>query len=430
MYAIIDCDNCYVSCERVFRPDLNGKPVVVLSNNDGCVVARSNEAKALGIKAGMPYYQLRQQFTEEQVIAFSSNYELYAELTARVMNLVKQASPSFYRYSIDEAFCDLKGMQKHDLREWGLKLRENILVQTSMPVSIGIAPTKTLAKAASHFAKKYKGYKHCCLIDNDDKREKALQLMPVDDIWGIGRRIGESLKARSVLTAWDFVSLPRDKVRRLYNVSVERTWKELKGEDCIPTEQPAPKQSICTSRSFPHNVTNLKDLETSVSNYAARCAEKLRMQHSVAQEVTVFIDTNRFRTDLPQYSNAYTQTLLTPDNSVQVIVRAALNCLNIIFKQGFEYKRAGVVVSKISAANAVQTDMFDYDSEQYEKRHRLDSVLDKINRTQGSETVILANQQYQKDEQTGKAMVFTDSIKHDLRSPNYTTRWSDIPKVT
>ena len=429
MYAIVDCDNCYVSCERVFRPDLNGKPVVVLSNNDGCVVARSNEAKALGIKAGMPFYQLRQQFSEEQVVAFSSNYELYAELTGRVMNIVKEAAPSFYRYSIDEAFCDLRGMQNHDLRQWGLCLRENILVQTAMPVSIGIAPTKTLAKTASHFAKKYKGYKHCCLIDTEEKCNKALQLIPVDDVWGIGRRIGESLKARGVMTAWDFISLPRDRVRRMYNVSVERTWKELRGEDCIPTEQPQPKQTICTSRSFPNNVKEKKDLETSVSNFAARCASKLRGQHSVAEEVTVFIDTNRFRSDMPQYSNAYTQKLLTADNSTQVIVQTALNCLNIIFRQGYEYKRAGVIVGIISSADSIQTNLFDYDSEQYEKRHRLDNALDKINRLQGSETVVLANQQYAKDKKTGKAMVFTDSIRHDLRSPNYTTRWSDIPKV-
>ena len=414
MYAIIDCDNCYVSCERVFRPDLNGKAMVVLSNNDGCVVARSNEAKALGIKAGMPYYQLRQQFTEEQVVAFSSNYELYAEITARVMKIIEEAAPQFYRYSIDEAFCVLDGMEHFDLKKWGEELHNRILKSTSMPVSIGIAKTKTLAKMASHYAKKYKGYNHCCLIDSEEKSEKAMRLYEIGEVWGIGRRYGARLLAQGIRTAWDFHGKPRSWVARHYTVNAERTWRELHGEDCIPNEQPAPKQTICTSRTFPKNITDFAQLRTMVSHYASRCAEKLRSQNSVAETITVFISTNRFRTDLPQFSGAEEGKLLTPDNSTQVIVTTAVDCLKRLFREGYEYKRAGVIVSDISSANAVQTNLFEYDSETYQKHRRIDEVMDRINRIHGSDTLVIAAEQSHAN------------IRRDLISPAYTTRWSDI----
>ena len=430
MYAIVDCDNCYVSCERVFRPDLNGRPVVVLSNNDGCVVARSNEAKALGIKAGMPFYQLRQQFSEQQVVAFSSNYELYGELTARVMKLVTENAPAVYRYSIDEAFCDLRGMEHWDLRQWGLDLRAKILQYTAIPVSIGIAPTKTLAKTASHYAKKYPGYQHCCLIDSEEKRQKALQRYPIDEVWGIGRQYAARLQAIGIQTAWDFCQMPRQRVRRMFNVVAERTWRELSGEDCITVEESVTKQSICTSRSFPNNLTDLADLRTSVCNFAARSAEKLRKQHSVCASVTVFVDTNRFRTDLPQYGGSDTEHLLTPDNASQVLIAAACRCLNRLFRDGFAYKRAGVLLSDITDADVVQTNLFDYDSALYQQRHRLDQAIDRINRLNGSETIVIAAQQYATkappDTKTVQQGKFRDSIRHDLRSPAYTTRWSEI----
>lgn len=430
MYAIVDCDNCYVSCERVFRPDLNGQPVVVLSNNDGCVVARSNEAKALGIKAGMPYYQLRQHFSEQQVVAFSSNYELYGELTARVMKLVSDNAPAVYRYSIDEAFCDLRGMQLWDLRQWGLDLRAKILKYTGMPVSIGIAPTKTLAKMASHYAKKFPGYRHCCIIDTGDKRHKALQHYPIDEVWGIGRQYTERLQTIGIQTAWDFCQMPRQRVRSMFNVVAERTWCELRGEDCISIEELVAKQSICTSRSFPHNLTDYVDLRTSVCHFAARSAEKLRKQHSVCASVSVFVDTNRFRTDLPQYGGSDTEHLLTPDNASQVILAAATQCLQRLFRKGFAYKRAGVILSDITGADTVQTNLFDYDSTLYQRRHRLDQAIDRINRLNGSETVVIAAQQYatkpSADDKTIQQGKFRDSIRHDLRSPAYTTRWCDI----
>ncbi|WP_288917788.1 Y-family DNA polymerase [uncultured Prevotella sp.] len=426
MYAIFDCDNCYCSCERVFRPDLVGKPVVVLSNNDGCVVARSAEAKALGIPAGMPYFQLKEQFGAYNVTAFSSNYELYGEMTARVMSLITKACPYFYRYSIDEAFCDLSRMRIDDLKKWGEDLHKKILKWTGIPVSIGIAPTKTLAKCADRFAKDYKGYNHCCVIDSDEKREKALKLFPIDKVWGIGRRYADRLLRDDVHTAWEFTQLGAHWVRSTFNINALRTWQELKGIDCVPTEQMTTKKSICTSRSFPGMIDDFTALRTHVSNYAARCSEKLRKQHSVCSMVTVFIDTNHFRPDLPQYDNACSKTFLTPVNTTQEVVSGALECLKRIFRTSYKYKRAGVIVSGISGDNPVQTDFTDYNATAREKLRRLTEAVDNINRRNGSETIVLGSQQYTAKDGKGKADTFRNAIKHDLRSPNYTTRWSDI----
>lgn len=430
MFAIVDCDNCFVSCERVFRPDLNGKPVVVLSNNDGCVVARSNEAKKLGIKAGTPYFQLKDLFPGQEIAVFSSNYELYLDMTDRVMSLVRKEVPEFYRYSIDEGFCDLSGMEHFDLKAWGEQLHKTIKHNTGMPVSIGIGPTKTLAKMASHYAKHYPGYKHCCVIDTDEKRIKALKLYPIDEVWGIGRQYTKRLQAVGVKTAYDFASLTRSWVRLTFNVVVERTWRELNGDDCVPMEDMSKKKSICTSRSFPGMVADFDTLRTSISNFAAHCAEKLRKQQSAAALVSVFIDTNHFREDLPQYWNWAQESLLTPTSSTQDIVQCALRCTQRIFRQGYQYKRAGVIVAGICPETAIQTNFIDYDSEKYEKKKRLDEAIDRINRQNGSETVVLGSQQYTiKDGKKITAGTFRDSIKHDFRSPSYTTKWSDIPKA-
>ena len=381
MYAIIDCDNCFVSCERVFRPDLIGKPVCVLSNNDGCVVARSNEAKALGIKAGLPYYQLKERFPNDEITVFSSNYELYGDITDRVMSLVRKASPTFYRYSIDEGFCDLSGMENYDLKKWGEDLSAFIWKATRMPVSIGIASTKTLAKMASHYAKHYKGYKHCCMIGTEDQRIKALQQYEIEEVWGIGRRYAARLQGMGVKTAFEFANQDESWARAyLNNVVAIRTWKELNGIDCIPMEEMSKKKSICTSRSFPGMVSDMETLRTSISNFAARCAEKLRKQESVAQTVSVFIDTNHFREDLPQYWNMAEERLLTPSNSTLQIVQTATRCMERIFRQGYSYKRAGVIVMGICPDSSIQTNFIDYDKERFEKLKRIDAILDKINR--------------------------------------------------
>ena len=430
MYGIIDCDNCYVSCERVFRPDLKDKPVVVLSNNDGCVVARSNEAKKMGIKAGTPYFQLAEQFPNQKIVVFSSNYELYGELTSRVVSIIRKEAPAYFRYSIDECFVYLDGMEKIDLKAWGEELHKKIKRNVGMPVSIGLAPNKTLAKMASHFAKKYQGYRHCCMIDTDEKCIKALKLYPIDEVWGIGRRYAARLEALGVKTAYDFAEHNQTWVKATFNnIVIDRTWRELNGEDCVPNEEMAKKKSICTSRSFNGMITDLDGLRTHVSNYAARCAEKLRQQGTVASIVGVFLNTNAFREDLPQYWNFQEMRLVTPSSSTITIVKAANEVLQKLYRQGYHYKKAGVIVMGIGPNSPIQQDLFDINAEQFEKMKRLDAVIDRINKVNGTETIVLGSQQYTQKDGKGKANVFANAIKHDFKSKNPTTRWSDIIRL-
>ena len=430
MYGIVDCDNCYVSCERVFRPDLEGKCVVVLSNNDGCVVARSNEAKAIGIKEGTPYFQLAQQFPNQKIAVFSSNYELYGELTARVVRIISQEAPNYFRYSIDECFVYLDGMESINLQQWGENLHKRIKKSVGMPVSIGLAPNKTLAKIASKLAKKYEVYKHCCIIDNAPNRIAALKWLPIEDVWGIGRSYAAKLQSLGCKTAYDFAEHHKDWVRQTFNnINIVRTWQELNGEDCVPNEDLAKKKSICTSRSFNGMIGDFETLRTQVANYASRCAEKLRKQDTVASIVGVFLSTNPFREDLLQYWNFQETRLLTPSSSTIPIVQAATDVLRSIYRQGYQYKRGGVIVMGISPKSPIQQDLFDINAEQIEKFKKLDKVIDRINRCYGSETIVIGGQQYTQKDGKGKADVFANAIKHDFKSKNPTTRWSDIIKL-
>ena len=427
MYGIADLDNCYVSCEKVFRPDLEGKPIVVLSNNDGCVVARSNEAKKMGIKAGIPYFQLAQLFPGQKIAVFSSNYELYGELTGRVVSIIRQEAPAYFRYSIDECFMYLDGIEIDKLQEWGENLHNRVKREVGMPISIGLAPNKTLAKIASKLAKKYAAYQHCCMIDTEYKREKALAWCPIEDVWGIGRRYAAKLQALGCITALDFAKHHKEWVRVTFNnINIERTWQELNGEDVVPNEELAKKKSICTSRSFNGMISDYETLFTHVSNYAARCAEKLRMQHTVASIVGVFLNTNMFREDLPQYWNFMEQRLVTPTSSSITIIQTADEVLKKLFREGYQYKKAGVIVMGIGAESPIQQDLFDMNAEQIQKMRRLDEVIDRINRMHGTETIVLGAQQYTQKNGKGKAEVFANAIKHDFRSPNPTTRWADV----
>ena len=430
MYGIVDCDNCYVSCERVFRPDLEGKVVVVLSNNDGCVVARSNEAKMLGIKEGTPYFKLAEQFPNQKIAVFSSNYELYGELTARVVSIISKEAPSYFRYSIDECFVYLDGMENINLQKWGENLHKRIKKSVGMPVSIGLAPNKTLAKIASKLAKKFEVYRHCCIIDNDENRIAALKWLSIEDVWGIGRRYAEKLQALGCKTAYDFASHHKDWVRQTFNnINIVRTWQELNGEDAVPNEELAKKKSICTSRSFNGMISEKDTLRTHIANYASRCAEKLRKQNTVASIVGVFVSTNPFREDLLQYWKYDETRLITPTSSTTPIVKAAAEVLDKIFIQGLQYKRGGVIVMGITPNSPIQQDLFDINAEQIQKMNKLDKVIDRINKCYGSETVVIGSQQYTQKNGKGKADVFANAIKHDFKSKNPTTRWSDIIKL-
>lgn len=423
MWALVDCDNFFCSCERVFRPDLNGKPVVVLSNNDGCVVARSREAKAMGIKMGLPYYQMLEQYPNSGITAFSSNYKLYGDLSARIMAILREDAPNVHQYSIDEAFLDLEGMKESTLKEWGERMAKKIRKWTGVPVSIGIAKTKTLAKVASKFAKKHPGYKKCCFIRNDEQRMKALKLLDVCDVWGIGRRIGKSLAVSGITTAWDFSLKSRQWVKNKYHLPAERTWMELNGYSVtgIDEMEGRKKQSIMTSRSFPEMLTTLEEIRPHVANYAARCAAKLRKQKSSCSVVMVFVQANYFREDLPYYSNSASYYFSTPTFTTTELVTAALEVLETVFKPGIHYKRAGVMVSDISSGEVIQPDLFDYDRNRSQKYRSISDAMDEINQRLGADTVMLAAQQYpQKDEQ-GKSVKFSHAIKRAMKSPDYTT---------
>lgn len=423
MWGLVDCDSFFCSCERVFRPELNGKPVVVLSNNDGCCVAISREAKKMGVRMGLPYYQMLEQFPNSGITAFSSNYKLYGDMSARVMATLREEVPMLYQYSIDECFLDLSGINTKYLKEFGENLSAKVLKWTGIPVTIGIASSKTLAKVATRFGKNYSGYHKCCLIADDAQREKALRLFNVEDVWGIGRRIARKLNFAGIRTAYEFSQQSRLWVKSRFHVPGERTWLELNGHDVIATDEmdAKSKQTIVTSRSFPEMLTELVDLREHVANYAARCALKLRKQKSVCSMISVFLESNFFREDLPQYSNSASFIFSTPTSNSSEIVKAAIMVLERIFRPGIHYKRGGVMVSSISKAQAFQPDLFEFDYYLNGRYRTISAAIDEINQKLGADTVILASQQYSKKDNSGKSVRFSHAIKRALLSPDYST---------
>lgn len=416
-FGLADCNNFYCSCERVFHPDLRDKAVIVLSNNDGCVVARSEESKRLGIKMGVPFYQVKELLERNKVAVFSSNYNLYGDMSRRVMSLLSSFFPKISVYSIDEAFIDLSEI---DDMEYLVNISRNavraIYKGVGIPVSLGIAPTKTLAKMASVFAKKHKGYNGVCLMDTDEKREKALKLFPVSDVWGIGRKHSKRLEYNGVKTAWDFTQRSESWVRKEMSVTGLRTWKELRGESCIETEDLPYKKSICTSRSFPNQgLSRIEDVEEAVANFAAMCSKKLREQHTVCQSVVVFAYTSRFREDVPVNQICETVNFDVPTNDMQEIVSTVVKALRNSWRQGtYYYKKAGVIVYNISEDNAVQGSLFD--TVDRDKQSAISRVVDEINLRNGHDTVRVAVQGYDNNWH----------IKNEYISKQYTTNIKDI----
>jgi len=417
MFGLIDCNNFYASCERVFNPSLNGRPIVVLSNNDGCVIARSGEAKALGIPMGEPAYKLKDLIESNQVVVFSSNYTLYGDMSHRVMNTIAEFVPEMEVYSIDEAFLLFEGFELHDLKEYGEKIVRTVTRNTGIPVSLGIAPTKTLAKVASKFAKKYPNYNGVCLIDTDEKREKALKLFDISDVWGIGRRYTKTLRYYSIDTAWDFTQRTKSWVRHTMGVVGERTWLELRGTPCIEMDRTTTKKSICTSRSFGEKLTELQPVSEAVANFAASCAEKLRKQHTLASVMTVFIHTNPFATSQAQYFNQTVMQLPVPTNDTTELIDFALRALKSIFAEGYRYKKAGVIVSEIVPERPVQGDLFD--TRNRAKFTKAMRVMDDLNANFGQQKVKIAAQGF------GRKW----KLKNEKLSPCYTTKLGDILEV-
>ena len=425
MYALVDCNNFFVSCERIFRPQLEGKAVVVLSNNDGCVVARSNESKAMGIKMGTPFFKVRHMVDEGRLTVCSSNYALYGDISGRVMSLLADAVPEIEIYSIDEAFLHLDGIAPEKVPQMCSDLVRRIRQWVGVPVSIGVAPTKTLAKIASHFAKTYKGYRGVCMMDTDEKRLKALSLTPIGDVWGIGRRLGPRMLEKGITTALDFVERPRAWVEANFHINGLRTWEELHGHKCLGEEQQDRRQSICTSRSFAEMIEDQHELMLRVSDFAAKCAQKLREEGSVAGEVTTFMYTNRFREDLSQYFPSATVRLEVAASSTHEIVAAALRAFRTIFREGYKYKKAGVTVSAITASDAVQGTIFDFDDELRRKQDKISRIMDAVNTTgqsaaSGKTLLRLATQ---------RPGHYADGIRSDFRSRLYTTDLDDVIEV-
>lgn len=413
MFALVDCNNFYVSCERVFNPALNRRPVVVLSNNDGCVISRSNEAKALGIQMGVPAYQIRQIIKTAGIKVFSSNYTLYGDMSARVMSVLRQTGFEMEIYSIDEAFLRLdEGINIHQTAE---HIAAKVLKCTGIPVSVGVGYTKTLAKAAAKFAKKYPAYHRVCIIDTDEKRIKALRLTDITDVWGIGRRLSKRLQKAGIKTAYDFALLPPARVRRFMTVTGERLVRELNGQICLDLSPVQPmKKQICTSRSFDKPICDFKELSVAVAYHAAVCAKKLRADHAAAGQVSVFITTNRHRPDLPQHTGYLDKVLSFETADTRLISGAALEVLKHIYRPGCLYKKAGVIVGRIIPDSQTTRTLFD--APRNPESERLMALMDKINAKYAAPVIHLAN----------TTDVPAVHLGRKFLSPCYTTRLSDI----
>lgn len=419
VFALVDCNNFYASCEKLFRPDLKDTPVVVLSNNDGCVVARSREAKLLGIKMGVPVFQIKSEMQRHGILAFSSNYALYADLSSRVMRTLEEMAPRVEVYSIDEAFLDLTGIESVlSLVEFGQQVRERIGHWIGITVCVGIAPTKTLAKLANHAAKKYPATQGVVDLTNPDRQRRLLALVPVDDVWGVGRRLSKRLNALGIATALDLANASPRAIRDQFSVVLERTVRELNGESCIELEEipPTKKQIVC-SRSFGAKVTQFELLREAVCEYATRATEKLRKEQQQAKVLTVFIRTSPFKDNEPQYSNSASGELLIPSCDTRDFIELANHLLKRIWKDGFRYAKAGVMLSDFYDPGMFQPGLFD-DVSTRSNSQQLMSVLDTINQS-GAGKVFFAGQGTKKDW----------SMKREHLSPAYTTRWDQLPRV-
>lgn len=415
MFALIDCNNFYASCERVFRPDLNGKPIVVLSNNDGCVIARSNEAKAVGIPMGAPAFEYDKLFKQHNVQVFSANFALYGDMSNRVMTILSDYSPEMEIYSIDECFLKLKGFETYfNLQNYGDEMRYKVTKWTGIPISVGIAPTKALSKLANRIAKKYpEKTKGVYIIDSEEKRIKALKWLKIEDVWGIGRQHTKRLNAQNVFTAYDFTQLTDEWICKNLAIVGLRLKHDLQGIPTLDLEEVQPKKNIATTRSFETNYTEFEQLNERISTFASSCAEKLRKQKSCCNSLMVFIHTNGHRKDLPQYSRNIVVKLPFPTNSSIELANFAKQGLKRIFKQGYAYKKAGVIVQDFTPEMVTQTTLF----ESRDKRHiPLMKAIDTINSNFGQQKIRLANQDLKR----------VWKMKQQKLSPRYTTKLSDI----
>lgn len=417
-YALVDCNHFYASCERVFRPELKSSPVGVLSNNDGCIVALSPELKALGVKRGEPYFKMKHLIDKHDVHLFSSNYGLYGDMSARVMQILRNYTPELEVYSIDEAFLRLDNLSEKDWLSYGNKIRSTIYKSTGLPVSVGIGPTKTLAKVANRVAKKFAGYKGVFDITDHPKIKSILQWVKTGDVWGVGYRYAEKLKRYGIETAWDLRNTDRKWIQQQMTIVGLRTVKELNGISCIDMELDiVPKKQIISSRSFGHPVSELPELMEAAADYCQVAALKLRQQHSLASRIMIYLTTNRFR-DEPQYANYATCTLATPSAYTPDFIRKTGEMLRSIYRPGYKFKKVGVMLSEIIAERQAPLDFFEPVYIDDERKTVMDCV-DKVNSMWGAGTLNYASAGISKGWQ----------MKRELLSPSYTSNWHQLLKV-
>ena len=418
MFALIDCNNFYVSCERVFNPKLNNKPVVVLSNNDGCAISRSNEAKALGIPMGAPAFKYEKIFQKNNVKVFSSNFPLYGDMSSRVMSILSRFTPNIEIYSIDEAFLKFEGFENYDLESYCQNIKDIVFKWTGIPISIGIAPTKALAKVSNRIAKKFPNQtKGVYLINSEEKRIKALKWLKIEDVWGIGFRHSEKLKNNKINTAHDFILLPDNWVRKNMSVVGVRLKKELEGNSVLGLEEVrSPKKAIATTRSFEGTITDYEKIKERISTFAICCAEKLRSQNSNCNSIYVFVRSNKFQKNKTQYRNGILMTIPFSTNSNMIISKYAIEGLKKIFRQGIDYKKAGTIVMGLDSSDNYQLNLFENENP---KHKHLMKAIDYIQKKEGQSKIKLASQDLRK----------RWKMKQEKLSPNYTCKADEIIKV-
>jgi DNA polymerase V len=424
LFALVDVNNFYVSCERVFQPKLAQVPMVVLSNNDGCAVARSAEVKALGVKMGTPWFQMQDLAKKHGIEAYSSNYTLYGDMSNRVVQVLKTFTPKLEVYSIDESFLQIESVLKQyrDTIELGQSIRQTVKDTTGLPVCVGIGASKTLAKFANHLAKKHQQFAGVCDV-NAMTKEVLYQWMSeteVAEVWGVGRQLSKKLKAQQIHSVFDLLQAPPQAMRQQYGVVMERLCYELRGTSCLQLEEVAPaKQQIIASRSFGKLVTSQAELAQSVATHAARAAEKLRSQHGVTGALTVFIQTNPFKQNEPQHHQSITVPLTDPTDNTLTLTNAALAGLKKIYQANFRYKKAGVILNLISDKPTVQQSLFE-DMESKGKSARLMKAVDAINTRFGNAAIRSAASGTEDSKQAWQ-------MRSGNRSPNYTTQWDELP---
>jgi len=419
MFALVDVNSFYASCETAWRPELLGKPVVVLSNNDGCVIARSAEAKKF-VKMGDPYFKMQELIRTHGITCFSSNYELYGDMSWRVMTTLEEMSPRVEIYSIDEAFCDLTGVRNcRNLEEFGHELKDAVFQRTLLRVGVGIAPTKTLSKLANHAAKQWTKTNGVVDLSNVDRQRKLMALMPVSEIWGVGRRIGKKLESMGIKTVLQLADTDIRFVRKHFNVVLERTVRELRGEPCLAIKEFQPvKQEIVCSRSFGERITDYESMRQAICSYATRGAEKLRGEHQYCRYVSAFVKTSPFALNEPYYGNSAATKLITPTQDTRDIIAAATRCLDRIWQDGHRYQKAGIMLGNFFSQGVAQLNLFD-ECAPRANSDELMHLMDNLNKKGGKGTLYFAGQGIQQKWQ----------MKRDMLSPQYTTKLSDIPIV-